>query len=181
MKNSKDQSHLEKFLEFNGKRISILRNDGEWWVALRPVLDALNVDADWHLRAVKSHEILGQHLSEHTGVAADGKARKMLCLPEKYMYGWLFTIDSASEDLKTYKEKCYEVLYNHFHGALTGRMKILEERADYNAEIEKLQEELLQSEPYKKMEELKKKRTQATASLRKMDLDLTHGQMTFNF
>lgn len=181
MKSSKDQSPLEKFLEFNGKRISILRNDGEWWVAVKPICEALNVNYNRQFQNIKDDDILGSVFAIQQIQIPGDQGREMLCLPEKFVYGWLFSIRSESEELKQYKRVCYEVLYNHFHGALTGRMKILEERADYSAALEELEEDLKQSHTFKKIEDLKKKRTQATAALRKMDLDLTHGQLIFNF
>ncbi len=176
---------LEKFLEFNGKRISILLADGTWWIALRPILDALNVDAEWHLRAVKMDEILAQHLCEHTGVAADNKMRKMLCLPERFVYGWLFTIKSESQELREFKEKCYDVLYNHFHGALTGRMNALNEQSETDLEIlelqEKLDEKMLESPEYLRILELKKKKKAIGKTLKDLDTELLTGQLSFNF
>ena len=44
----------------------------------------------------------------------------MSCLPMKFVFGWLFTIDTsrvneeARESVITYKLKCYDVLYNYF-------------------------------------------------------------------
>jgi len=177
--------NLEKFLEFNGKRIAILLADGNWYIALRPILDALNVDTEWYLRAVKTDEILAQHLCEHTGVAADNKLRKMLCLPERFVYGWLFTIKSDSEELRQFKEKCYDILYNHFHGALTGRMTALNDRSETELEIldlqEKLDQKLLESEEYLKIQELKKRQKLIAKTLRDLDTELLTGQLSFNF
>lgn len=34
---------VEKFLEFNGKTIVLLAKDGIWWIAIRPVCEALGV------------------------------------------------------------------------------------------------------------------------------------------
>jgi hypothetical protein len=169
-------------LEFNGKRISILLADGTWHVALRPILDALNVDTEWHLRAVKTDDILAQHLCEHTGVAADNKLRKMTCLPEKYVYGWLFTINSESPELRQFKEKCYDILYNHFHGTLTGRINALNQKTETELEIldlqEKLDTQLLESEEFKRIQELKKVQKGITKTLKELDFDLVNGQLS---
>jgi hypothetical protein len=177
--------NLEKFLEFNGKRISILRADGTWFVALRPILDALNVDTERHLRNVKMDDILAQHLSEQTGVAADTKLRKMTCLPEKFIYGWLFTINSDSIELRQFKELCYNVLYNHFHGALTGRMNALAEKSETELKIldlqEKLETQLLESNEYQEIQELKKKQKNITRTLKDLDIELLQGQLSLNF
>lgn len=173
---------IEKFLEFNGKRISILLADGSWYIALRPILDALNVDTERHLRNVKEDEILAQHLSEQTVVAADSKLRKMTCLPEKYVYGWLFTIKSESLELRQFKEKCYDILYNHFHGAMTGRVTTLNEKSETELRIIELQErldaKLLETEEYKEMQELKNKSKQINKKLKDLDVELVQGQLS---
>jgi hypothetical protein len=164
--------NIEKILNFNGKEISLVLADGQWWIALRPVLDALNVDADWHLRAVKNDEILVQHLCEHTGVAADGKDRKMLCLPEKFIYGWLFTINADSPQLKEYKEKCYDILFAHFHG----RFSALVERVEIDERLAELEAELATNEKFAEIKALEERRKKIAPALRKMDNDLMKGQ-----
>lgn len=169
--------NIEKTLHFNGKEIKLILTDGHWAIALRPVLDALNVDADWHLRAVKNDEILYQHLCEYTGVAADGKDRKMLCLPEKFIYGWLFTIKADSPDLKEYKEKCYDALYSHFHG----RFSALIERLQIDEEIAQLEQQLAHNEQYGRIQELLERRKKIAPALRKMDNELLNGQIKMDF
>ncbi len=173
--------NLEKFLEFNGKRITIITADGSWHVALRPILEALNVDAEWHLRAVKTDDILSQHLCEHTGVAADNRMRKMLCLPEKYIYGWLFTIKSDSAELRLFKENCYDILYNHFHGAMTARMNVLTEQDTIALKIAELEVSLMDTEQYREIQELKKRRGDTTKELKRLDIELKSGQLAFSF
>lgn len=163
---------IEKFLEFNGKRISILNADGTWWVALRPILEALKVDADWHLRAVKQDGILAQHLCDHTGVAADNKARKMTFLPEKYIYGWLFTIKSESIELRNYKSKCYDVLYDHFNGLLTGRINLLSEKTQEDLREKELLEKLGDDPLFQELMDIKSRRKQTLKDLKKWDEQL---------
>lgn len=52
------QKH-EKFLEFNGKKIIFLSVDGTYWIALKPILEALNMDADRSIKNLKNDPILG--------------------------------------------------------------------------------------------------------------------------
>ncbi|MBA7556901.1 hypothetical protein ES705_49624 [subsurface metagenome] len=88
---------IKKFLEFNGKAILFLSIDGQYWVALKPICEALNLDWTYQLKVLKSHKILGQLWYLHTIVGADNRLRNMVSLPEKYIYGWLFGISSGSE------------------------------------------------------------------------------------
>lgn len=177
--------NLEKFLEFNGKRIAILLADGTWWVAVKPICEALDVNYERQFMNLRDDEILSQLLAEQLIVAADSRTRKMLCLPEKYVYGWLFSIRSEAPGLKEYKMKCYDILYNHFHGALTGRMTALNDRSETELEIldlqEKLDQKLLESEEYLKIQELKKKQKLIAKTLRDLDTELLTGQLSFNF
>lgn len=137
---------LSHFLEFKGKRLSVLSTDGQWWVAIKPICEALDVDYIEQFKGLKSDDIFGQLLCEHTTVAADGKARKMTCLPERYIYGWLLGIRSNSSALRDYKLKCYDILYNHFHGTLTGRITTLGERSEIDLRILELEEKLKESD-----------------------------------
>lgn len=132
MKNSS-----KKFLEFNGKSIHFLAIDGQYWIALKPICEALNVDYIRQFKNLQEDEILSELLSEQTMVAADGKMRKMVCLPEFFIYGYIFSIQSASKELQSYKLECYRILYEHFHGAITGRKELLSEKARVQLEIDR--------------------------------------------
>jgi predicted ATP-binding protein involved in virulence len=56
-------------------------------------------------------------------VAADGKEREMVCLPQEFIFGWLFTInpknvkEEAREAVAKYRIECYRALYEHFSSA----------------------------------------------------------------
>jgi len=176
------QKSIEKFLEFNGKRISVLCADGTWWVAIRPICEVLNVDYHAQYKNLQQDEILAQLLSKQTTVGGDNRLREMVCLPEKYIYGWLFSIRSDSQDLKKYKLKCYELLYNHFHGTMTGRMNALSQKTETELEIidleEKLKAKLLESEEYTRIQELKKKHKSIAKTLKDLDVELLAGQLS---
>ncbi len=173
--------NIERFLEFNGKKISIINQDGIWYIAIRPICEALGIDYKRQAKNILDDEILGQLSSVQTTVAADGKLRKMTCLPEKYIYGWLFSIRSESEDLKAYKLKCYEVLFDHFHGAMTARMTILTEQDTIATQIAELEKALEETEEYKKIQELKKRKGETRKELTQLDRDLKSGQLSIIF
>ncbi|BAD56319.1 putative prophage antirepressor [Nocardia farcinica IFM 10152] len=60
-------------------------------VALRPMCDALGIDADTQARKLKSRSWATTVI--RTVVAADGKAREMLMIDRRTMTMWLATID----------------------------------------------------------------------------------------
>jgi hypothetical protein len=149
--------------------------------AIKPICELLGIEYTRTFKNLKNDEILSQLLAEQPTVGADGKLRKMLCLPEKYIYGWLFSIRSDSPELKEYKLKCYDILYQHFHGALTGRLDVLQQRNELDEEIEALQQKLLESPEHLRIEELKKKKSATTTQLKKLDKDLVSQQIRIHF
>ena len=74
-------------------------------------------------------------------VAADGKEREMFCIPYKYVFGWLFSIDTTrvNEDVREavirYKMKCYDVLYEYY---TESKVFLKEKQARMNACIDDL-------------------------------------------
>jgi prophage antirepressor-like protein len=107
------KKEIKKFLEFNGKSIHFLAIDGEYWIALKPICEALEVDYSNEIKKIEESVFLTKHLSEHTIVSADGIPQKMLCLPERIFYGWLFKIESDAPGLLEFKRECFTVLNNN--------------------------------------------------------------------
>lgn len=136
------KTESKKFLEFNGKSIFFVAVDGQYWIALKPICEALNVSWKNQHEKLLSDEILGQLSRDQGMVAADGKLRKMVSLPEFYVYGWIFQIQSSSPELLKYKWECYGVLYNYFHGAITGRKSLLLEKVKAQTEIDRVMNSL---------------------------------------
>ena len=175
------QNNFERFLEFNGKRITVLSADGTWWVAVRPICEALNVNYDRQYKNILDDDILaGVYAKQHTHDKIN-RVQEMVCLPEKYVYGWLFSIRSESPELKEYKKECYDVLYDHFHGTITQRMEVLNKRTENSLEIARLEEKLQLSEERMKIEALKKEQRELEKRLRQIDQDLINGQTVIDF
>ena len=165
----------QKFLEFNGKTIVFLNKDGIYWIAVKPICEALDIDYIRQFKNLKSEHFLSELLSEQTMVAEDKKLRKMVCLPEKFIYGWIFSLNSKSEALKEYKMKCYELLFDHFHGAITGRKELLIERLDVDTQIHQLKEELKENDSqYLKLHELQQKRKRLSGDLNIIDTKIVN-------
>ena len=162
------KEQIKKFLEFNGKVIYFLAADGQYWIAIKPICEALNIDYISQFKNLKSNEILSQPLSEQTIVAADGKLRKMVCLPEFYIYGWLFQIQSTSTELAKYKWECYRVLYEYFHGTIGGRKDLLKEKVKAQSEINQVLNSIPADLAYQ-MQNAEKRINSINAQLRKLD------------
>ena len=132
---------LQQFItKINGVDIVTVGQDGQIFVPIKPICQALTIDFSAQAQHIKRHYILTSTVVTLTTVAADEKAREMLCLPLKYIYGWLFTIDTGQvaeprrEAVANYQLECYEALYEHFTGSMRRTIET------NNAEIELLQQ-----------------------------------------
>ena len=101
-----------KFLEFNGKSIHFLASDGQYWIALKPICEVLEVDYSNEITKIRKSEFLTEHLIEHTIVSVDGELQKMVCLPEWIIYGWLFKIESDAPGLLDFKSECFAIFFS---------------------------------------------------------------------
>jgi hypothetical protein len=162
----------EKFLEFNGQAINILNKDGEYWIPVRPIINALKLTASRSIKRLKNDPILGPAcavLPTQVGQNGQKQRRKMTCLPEKYIYGWVFSLQSPNPDLIEYKRACYDLLFNHFHGAITGRKEVIQERVATDQEIAEAKKALAEVPEFKALRELENKRRMLSRSLNSMD------------
>jgi hypothetical protein len=130
------KQQVSKFLEFNGKTLVFLAVNGEYWVALKPICEALAVNWARQHTNLLADPIFGQLYATQHMVGADKKVREMVSLPEKWVYGWLTSIQSSSPELNEYKKLCYEVLNDFFHGAIIPSKELLAQKAKAQADID---------------------------------------------
>ena len=159
----------QNFLSFNEKTIYFKEVGNEYWIALKPICEALNVDYIRAYKNISEDENLSQLLSKQTMLDSLGRSQEMVCLPEKYIYGWLFSLRSKFETLRQYQMKCYDVLFNYFNGALIGRKKLLEKQADTQKKIERVEQELKSNPQYLQLITLKQESEQIKQYLKKID------------
>lgn len=165
------QTELRRFLEFNGRKVYFLAADGQWWIALKPICDALGINWNRQFQNLKADPILGAAFANQQMQEA-GQGRRMVCLPEFFVYGGLFKLKSGSKGFAAYQWKCYELLYRYFHGSITSRRELLMERTLARAEMMKARQELTLNATYRRMTELQGKALHASKALKKLDEDL---------
>lgn len=119
MNNSKESATLTTVAKVNNTEIVVVEN-GEKRVAVRPICDALGIAFEPQFTKLKNDPILSSTITLSIMVGADGKQREMQTIPFKFVFGWLFRIDSrnvkseAREAVERYQLECYNALYNHF-------------------------------------------------------------------
>lgn len=124
--------------------VDIIIIDGEEKrVAVKPICDALGIDYSTQVQRLKSDPILGSVMGLNPTTGADGKQYEMLTIPFKFVFGWLFRIDSRNvkeesrETVLKYQLHCYNALYN----SLFLYVEFVEHRAHLvEIELEKYEE-----------------------------------------
>lgn len=162
----------EAFLSFNGKTIYFTTKSGENWIAIKPICEALGVDYIRQFKNLKEDDFYNDALSKQTMRDTKNRRQKMASITEKYVYGWIASIRSESKQLQDYKRTCYELLYNHFHGVITGRREILLQKRATKSEIAAIKGRLEENEDFKQLEILKSSLKYHTRELRKNDTEL---------
>ncbi len=167
--------------------ILVYQNQGNL-VPIKPICDALGIDVESQRKKINSDEILHSVAVLSTATGSDEKKYGMTCLPLKFIFGWLFTINSknvnkdARENVIRYKLECYNALYNHF--AL--KSEFLEEKQaiidSLTSIVDEAQKEFSTKKEY--LAEVKKKYNEARiltfeqwqANKRQLSMDFQEGK-----
>lgn len=172
---------MKKYFDFHGKPIYFTLVDNEWWVAIKPLCEALGINYNRQFQNLKEDIILSQLFAEQQIVAADQKLRKMLCLPEFYVYGWMFQIQSESESLRKYKWECYRVLYEHFKGMLSERQSLLHEKKQLVSERKEFEKKLSGNQDFQRYQQNLSREAKINTALRENDKRFISSQGEFGF
>ncbi|EJN5672203.1 phage antirepressor Ant [Salmonella enterica] len=107
------------YVPFNGHQIITAMAAGIAYVAMKPIVE--NLGMSWSTQQTKLMKQISKFNCVHMNmVAADGKLRKLLCLPLKKLNGWLFSINPEKvradirDKLIQYQEECFTVLYDYW-------------------------------------------------------------------
>ena len=121
----------QKTIDFYDDKIMAVRiEDGTVLVPIRQICSNLDLSLSGQRERINRDAVLSKHATS-VRVTLTQQARSMLCLPLKYIPGWLFGINAnrvksqVRDSLIRYQEECYDVLSTAFS---TGRLT-------YHAEI----------------------------------------------
>lgn len=124
-------------------------------IAIKPICEALGVSYKWQLERLKKHKVWGTVYRTSTMYIPGDQLREMACLPEEYIYGWLLSINSDSEELIAYQRECNHVLFQHFRGTITRRAELYQQLAKSKMEIAELDNKLKDNEDFQRREAVK--------------------------
>jgi hypothetical protein len=172
---------ISNFLQFNNTNVLFTSVDGVTYVAIKPICQALNIDYSAQLLRVKNDPLLGSEYGVYHIQVPNMQGRKYTCIPEKFIYGWLFSINSNNPEFIEFKRECYNLLYNHFHGVIGRRKELLLGQAEVSMEINELKTKLYESADYKKLLELEALKKTYNKEMSKVDkIVLNQSEIDFN-
>ncbi|WP_319502572.1 phage antirepressor N-terminal domain-containing protein [uncultured Draconibacterium sp.] len=121
MKNLKETATATTVAKVNNTEILVVEN-GEKRIAIKPICEALGISHKPQIERLKNDPLIGSTVTLSMTVGADEKQREMVTIPFKFVFGWLFRIDSrnvkseAKQAVERYQLECYNALFNHFNG-----------------------------------------------------------------
>lgn len=126
----------ERSVDFYGDQITAVlvqvENSQEVYVPLRPISDYLGLSWSSQLQRTRHDEVLNEKLipvlvsNTEKGRGRGRGRREVICLPLKFLPGWLFGIDASrvkpelKEKIIRYRRECYDVLWRAFESEAAG-------------------------------------------------------------
>lgn len=114
----------QKLVTFYDDQITAVQVEGgEVYVPIRPICTLLGVDWNGQRRRINRDPVLSAESRTVDVTSTEGErrvTRKLVCLPLKYLNGWLFGMnpdrvkESVREPLIRYQRECYQVLSDAF-------------------------------------------------------------------
>jgi hypothetical protein len=117
-------------IPFHGNEIIAVEKNGRKYVAMKPIVEAMELEWNKQLELIKRDPVLYSTMTIMGIVAADGKERDMVCLPLEYLNGWLFKVPASrytgkrQKVIELYQRECFQALYDYWHngGAVNPRL-----------------------------------------------------------
>ena len=104
----------------NKVEIQVYFDGQNYFVPIKPICTALDVNYSSQIKKIKRDEILNTRTFIAKTEGANGKTYKMRVLPLYCIYGWLFTINPRNVPVEKKKEvqaarmECYNKFYDAF-------------------------------------------------------------------
>lgn len=176
-------SNHREFLKFEGYDILYVSKNGENYVALRPICNALGVSARRSVQTAKKHAFYGPECTEQCiQVSKNGQkqGRYMTCLPEHLIYMWISTLSSQSPDFVEYQKTCAKLLSDYFHGEIGDRKNMVEAMLKEESELKPMKNELGAMSLFIEIKKKEKKVKAYKEELKRMDMQMVKDSNLFS-
>lgn len=93
-------------------------DDNSTVIPIKPICEALGVDLIFQGRIIKENQVLSSVLTQVDVTDSNDKTDILLCIPLRYVFGWLFIISledvspDAHQRVKKSIQMCYEALFS---------------------------------------------------------------------
>lgn len=118
MQQEKQQKYV---IPFHDDEIIAFSNNGDKFVAIKPVCEILKIDWSAQLKKLKSDSLMNSTMAVIATVGADDKEREMICLPLEMFPMWLVKInpvnfkeDKIREKIILFQREAAKVLFRYF-------------------------------------------------------------------
>lgn len=109
-------------IDFHGDRLFAYERDGQAFVAMRPVVEALGLDWSGQVQRIRRDDVLSEGVVMMPTPSAGGM-QETLCLPIDLLNGWLFGVDASRvrpelrDKITLYRRECFKALSDYFRPA----------------------------------------------------------------
>jgi len=103
---------------FQGVTLALIDHEGEPFTAMRPIVEGMGLT--WNPQQEKLSGDGRWSVTEIYAVAADGKRRKMLCLPIRQLPSWFMSVHpnkarpEIRDRIRAYQAECDEALWRYW-------------------------------------------------------------------
>jgi len=140
----------------NKVAIPLVPHGGQWWVPIKPICEALDVDYQRaHKNLLADEDLQDEHALVAVPNAKGGQSRQMVCLPHLYVFGWMFELRSAKPAFKKWRKACYKLLYEAHTGGSPTDPAYVQRKAELAREYHQLAEAVKDDPKIKRMKAIK--------------------------
>ena len=107
-------------VEFHGQMLTVVDNEGQPYVAMRPIVDGVGLSWPAQYRKITEESGRWGTVAIMATTAADDKEREMVCLPLRKLTGWLMTLQTSrmeeevAERVLMYQNECDDALWDYW-------------------------------------------------------------------
>ena len=125
-----NESNIKTLARVNNTPVQLVEQNGCKYIPIKPICDVLGIDPEGQRQRIERDKILKPVAFIIKATGYDKKEYEMYCIQFKFVFGWLFTIDTnrvnedAQDTVIKYQLECYNALYNYF----TSRAEFVEQK-----------------------------------------------------
>jgi hypothetical protein len=116
-------------INFYGKPLIVINNNGIDYIALDPIMDRFGFDKYNRPRNIDNYSDLKSALISFTKISIEGKSTEIVCLPLKRLNNWLDSFDLRRyklwrrEEISRFRNECFNTVCEHLYPGILRSQK----------------------------------------------------------